>query len=293
MVDNHSTNQSLDEINAWLCNNNIKSYKIEEGDSVNSSIEYGDCIVYALTENYGFAKGNNLGLKLISNLDCDYYLCLNNDTVVTPTFLTTLITFQQANNKIEVLTPQIRYFGNKELIWNCGGRIFAGFRKYFYAQKHVSSLPQKEYIPVSFITGCALFFTKDSIVNDAVFTERFFFGEEDFEFCLRQKRKGTNMACVLQSVIYHKVSASVVKEQRLSHIFVYYINRFINIRLNYSKLYYLVWRCINIFYIKYRILKSLNMDMKSAFIHTLKNDSLKYNSIDRARFEYYCKKFQK
>ena len=42
------------------------------------------------------------------------------------------------------------------------------------------------FLNISFVSGCALFCFPEILQNDgSLFTERFFFGEEDYEFSLR------------------------------------------------------------------------------------------------------------
>ena len=49
------------------------------------------------------------------------------------------------------------------------------------------------------------------------------------------------MACVFDSVIYHKVSMSVTNMPSIGRIYIYYLNRFIDMRLHISKVKYACW----------------------------------------------------
>lgn len=107
-------------------------------------------------------------------------------------------------------------------------------------------------------------------------TERFFFGEEDFELSLRMKEKNVAMACVLDSLIFHKVGATVGKTQGVSKYYMHYLNRFIDVRLHFGAVKYAVWKLLNLpfvarcFYrstqsvsVTYRLLTRLFRDAKS------------------------------
>ena len=101
------------------------------------------------------------------------------------------------------------YEFDKSKIWNCGGSLSMGFRRYYYAGQCDADIKESVYIPIGFVTGCALFFPPELLdCEGRLLTERFFFGEEDFEFSMRMEAQGVKMACVLDSVIYHKVGAS-------------------------------------------------------------------------------------
>ena len=260
VVDNGSSDDSLTRIGAWI-----------EGHG-----EMGVRLV-PLDRNYGFARGNNMGIAVASQDNPDSYLLLNNDTEVRPDFLVRLQAFSKRSPQYRILTPKINYFYDKQKIWNCGGRLSFGFRKYHYAGQTNSAVRETDYIPISFVTGCALFFYPELLDEQgSLLTERFFFGEEDFELSLRMKEKNVAMACVLDSLIYHKVGATVGKTQGVSKYYMHYLNRFIDVRLHFGAVKYAVWKLLNLpfvarcFYrstqsvsVTYRLLTRLFRDAKS------------------------------
>lgn len=285
LVDNGSTNQSVEEIKKWL-DQNEKSYRIkEENDPLIETIKPKECVFLTLKENYGFAKGNNKGVEYVQKLNPSFYLCLNNDTEVEPDFLTILHDFYKLNPEYKALTPLICYFDNKEKVWNAGGKTFFGLRKYYYENKNIKDIKEKEKINISFVTGCALFFQKDLVINHKIFTEKFFFGEEDFDFSLRMKKQKNKMACVIQSLIYHKVSSSIDNIDKKGKIYLYYINRFINMKLNMNTVCYFLWKYLYFFYLLY-ILRKINMESHEIkfFIKNLYKESRLYNHVDRNYF---------
>src|SRR5204862_3382183 len=104
---------------------------------------------------------------------------------------------------------------------------------YKFANKRVSARPQSKFSTITFVTGCALLF-KYGVTG--FLTEDFFFGEEDYEFSLRVKKLGLQMACVHEAVVYHKVGASIRRSSTsLGAILVHYTSRLMNTRNYYSK----------------------------------------------------------
>ncbi len=260
VVDNGSSDDSLTRIGAWI-----------EGHGEM------DVRLVPLDRNYGFARGNNMGIAVARQDNPDSYLLLNNDTEVRPDFLVRLQAFSKRSPQYRILTPKINYFYDKQKIWNCGGKLSFGFRKYHYAGQSNSAVRETDYIPISFVTGCALFFYPELLDEQGrLLTERFFFGEEDFELSLRMKEKNVAMACVLDSLIYHKVGATVGKTQGVSKYYMHYLNRFIDVRLHFGAVKYAVWKLLNLpfvvrcFYrstqsvsVTYRLLTRLFRDAKS------------------------------
>lgn len=229
VVDNGSSDDSLVRIQGW----------IDEHEEVNVRLVPFD-------KNYGFARGNNKGLEIACLDNPDSYLLLNNDTEVCPDFLVRLEHFSKQHPEYRVLVPKINFYYDKQRVWNCGGKLSFGFRKYYYANVSDSAVREEVYVPISFVTGCALYFYPELLDEQShLLTERFFFGEEDFEFSLRMKAQGVHMACVLDSLIYHKVGASSNKMNGLGKLYMHYLNRFIDVRLHMNALSYSLWRLFN------------------------------------------------
>ena len=61
----------------------------------------------ARDDNLGFAKGNNVGLRLVS--DCEFALLLNPDTEVQSGAIATLLAAAQARSDIAVATSRLFY----------------------------------------------------------------------------------------------------------------------------------------------------------------------------------------
>lgn len=242
VVDNGSQDDSVNRISSYLIEKGISTKHLNAGDTLKEAPAERECILYETGENLGFACGNNAGVRLLANFPPDRYLLLNNDTIVEPDFLDRLVAFHQEHPEYVALTPLICYNNPRTLIWNAGGRQFFGIRRYYYPKQPVAAVKEKEFIPVSFLTGCALFLGSDAFDNDGVpLTDRFFFGEEDFEFCLRMNQAQRKMACVLDSKIYHKVSASVQSGINKGKVYINTLNRFIDLREHYPLYRYVLW----------------------------------------------------
>ncbi len=185
-------------------------------------------------ENLGFAKGNNVGIRFAESIGAEWVMLLNNDTVVAPEAFQELRRFLRSYPRFSAITAQVRHFRPNTQIQNCGGDLtYFGSRKYKFANVDASSLPESDFSVVSFVTGCALLF-KYKITG--ALSEAFFFGEDDYEFALRMKRLGLEMACAHAAVVYHKVGATIARSSRpLGSILVQYVNRLVNTRNYYSK----------------------------------------------------------
>lgn len=271
VIDNGSSDDSLSRLQAW----------VDEHAEVSVQL-------VPLDRNYGFARGNNKGLEVARQTNPDSYLLLNNDTEVCPNFLVRLESFVKKHPEYRVLTPKINFFYDKQKIWNCGGRLYFGFRKYHYAGASDSAVREADYIPISFVTGCALFFYPDLLDGEGhLLTERFFFGEEDFEFSLRMKKQGVAMACVLDSLIYHKVGASGNKMNSLGKLYMHYLNRFIDVRLHMKALSFYLWRLLNLpLVFRYFYRATHNVQLTAQLLKQLCVDANKKDGVSQDDFKH-------
>lgn len=267
LIDNASSDQSAIELKKYIQNKNNISF-IEN------------------VENSGFAKGCNIGIKIAkSNPDCNYIWLLNNDTIVSKNAIQPLIDVL-ANNKSDIVTPQINYFNPSNIIWNCGGKISRlGFRKYYFDNQDENIVPKKNLLKVTFLTNCASMFRKE-FFDEYCIDERFFFGEEDFSLSLYCKKTKKIMSCVLNSKIYHKVSVSIdsnaVKAEN-KH-FVYYLNRFIDMKLFFNnKFIFWLWKKIYFVYMK-KLLKD-KVENLSLFLNKLSYCVKNIDCVNKETFE--------
>lgn len=273
IVDNNSTDDSLLNIENYIKNKTTLKISIIKND-----------------DNYGFAKANNIGIKKALENEAEYILLLNNDTEVTKEFLNELNNFTYQNPEYKVLTPQIRYYKPNNIIWNCGGRLNKwGITKYYYEGKHFNQLPDKHYINVSFITGCAMYINSEVLRNYGLLTEDFFFGEEDVEFSLRLRKHKIKTACILSSVIYHKVSSSVSKASTAisGKAYIHYLNRFINMKNYMNPAIWHIWRIGYLKYIIFLLILRHKVKFKAVkkFALTLLKESKRLNKVDKETFE--------
>ena len=82
VIDNASTDNSRDVISDYLIENQSKSSVISEEQVLTSSI-VGSCTFILLNYNYGYAKGNNLGLYFLDHNRYNFALIINNDILFT------------------------------------------------------------------------------------------------------------------------------------------------------------------------------------------------------------------
>ena len=91
----------------------------ERGDDADGA----ELILVRTGGNLGFAGGNNVGLRWAMAQGCDYAWLLNNDTVVPPDALSTLIATMEADRSIGVAGSLLLEYHSPDLVQACAGAL--------------------------------------------------------------------------------------------------------------------------------------------------------------------------
>jgi len=316
VVDNGSSDNSIERIKEWAKGDLfIESRYYQRSDSRESvSIIFYDkktaenggnpetekgllpgnkkkVVLIQADENLGFAGGCNLGIRYSIANGSQYIWLLNNDTVIDSSALYESIKFMEGYPDIDGITGQIRLYNNPSRIWNCGGKLtFYGARRYNYSGEHISKVPQSGFRKISFITGCAPIFRTSLFKQIGPLSNLFFYGEEDFELSLRLKKFKRKIVCLYNAIIYHKVGSSIKKAsdcRNMSLSYIYYLNRFIDMRYFWPRIIWNIWRYGYFFYI-FPLMKMLyGTSWRDLWLlrRALLKDSSRLNRVSKDKFE--------
>lgn len=175
--------------------------------------------------NLGFAGGVNSGLELCrSEKQSEYALLLNNDVLLPPGFLRSLVKTAEAGEKIGIVGGKILYEprgdlhdGRRDIVWYAGGNISI-IRGCGYVCLG-SGLPDDgswdRTGPTDFVTGAMMLIKRDVLETVGLLDPRFFFGGEDTDFCLRAKAEGFDIYYTSECTIWHKSTAFTYDEGML------------------------------------------------------------------------------
>ena len=187
---------------------------------------FGDSIRLIVNDkNSGFAGGCNIGIKDALARGADYVVLLNNDTVVAPDFLEGLVRVAQSDERVGIAGGKVFCYELPELIWFAGGIInYRTGRTPIRGSGEADKGQFDEIVRVDWISGCFMFISRDVLQAVGMLDERFFFGWEDVDLCVRAARKGFKVLFVPESRIWHK-GFGIDKRDRLMGMPVYYATR--------------------------------------------------------------------
>ena len=224
VVDNNSNNNSIENINDWWA----KQYS-DSIEKVNDKQLYANnnktFFSFQSLENKGYAVGNNIGIKLAIEQNCDYILILNPDTQVTNNFLNPMVKFLNNNKDVAMVGPKIITPANsidyvcsrkRPTIWDyiiptyVVRYFFKGlsYNKYnpvlYSSDVYLSDKPQS----VDIISGACMLIKSDILEKIGFFDKNTFLYLEELilhEKLLEQNKK---TFYIPESVIIHKQGSS-------------------------------------------------------------------------------------
>jgi GT2 family glycosyltransferase len=288
VVDNGSTDDSPARLVAALAPRNVPLLGVAAIDSLRREVPERIALI-AVGENLGFAAGCNVGLAAARALGLEVCVFLNNDTIVEPRALDRIVQ-RLARGDCYVCLPMLTVYGT-DRIWNCGGVAYSvGLRRYHLADRPRCEGTAAGEIRCSFFTGCCFAVRTADFAARGGFSERFFFGEEDFELALWMKERRLFAICLTSAVVEHKVSASfdrAAASRQAAKSFVYYLNRFIHMRLRLGPALWAFWVAAYLPYTVVLLLRRrvVGFGAIGAFVGSLLSRARAMDRVGRADFE--------
>jgi GT2 family glycosyltransferase len=180
-------------------------------ETITGPVSRKNLILIKNDNNYGFAEGNNIGIRFALNkLNPDYILLLNNDTVVDPYFLTELIHAAENDVHIGVLGPTVHDYKNPleiqsagvKIYWNKGEAVNLTSRENKYSDDHDD--PED----VDSVIGCALLAKSELFYKIGYLNKDYFAYLEETEWCVRAHKNSYRIVHVPKGKIWHKGGAT-------------------------------------------------------------------------------------
>lgn len=175
--------------------------------------EYPGIKLIANTENYGHAKGNNLG---ISAAQGDYLLILNTDIIFSQANdIIKIITYLDQHSEVAILGP--RLFNGDGSIQNSCYRPYKfltpiyrrtplgklSFAKKDLARHLMWDFKHDENKEVDWLLGACLFIRRDFMKKYGALEEKFFLYLADYELCDRAKINGYKVLYFFDTHVIH------------------------------------------------------------------------------------------
>ena len=173
--------------------------------------QYPEIKQVVLDQNYGFAKGYNLGLK---SIDADLYCLLNNDVAVSENWLSPMqVAFKEST--LAIAQPLLLQYNQRQIFeyaGAAGGYIdrygFPYCRGRLFEQLEENK-GQYKTVHCFWASGACFFIRRNVWEELNGFDEDFFMHQEEIDLCWRAFNLGYKTKCIVGSQVYHLGAASL------------------------------------------------------------------------------------
>lgn len=198
--------------------------------------QYPQATLLPTGENLGFAEGNNIGIRYALGRGAEWVLLLNNDTEVSPSFLSHLSSYILSHPQASIIGAKPCLFTERDRLDHLGGVWNPSTARFDLI---ASRLPEKELSslklpPLDYACGCSLLIKKELFTAIGFLEPSFFLIWEEADLCYRARKAGISIDLCLDATLWHKVSASFVGGKPHS-TYYWWRNRLLWIERNCSR----------------------------------------------------------
>ena len=221
VVDNGSEDESVEKIKEYCKGKSIfcLEYTKQEVETLNIKIKkafyHKNLILIKNDKNYGFAEGNNIGIRFaLKALDPDYILLLNNDTVVDKYFLDELVKIAEKDKRIGIVAPkQFSYYNPEDVELRAHEiNLIKLIKETLFIQREKEREKNREIDrEIDWVQASCLLIRKEVIRKVGLLDPKYFISWEDLDLCITVRKAGYKIIHSSKSKFWHKVSKSVKK----------------------------------------------------------------------------------
>jgi len=160
--------------------------------------------VIVLRRNLGYAGNNNVGIVYALYQGADWIFLLNDDTILAPGCISTLLELGQNDPGVGAVGPLVLHYDDREVIQSAGGMMDGFLRPTHLAANQPALCAPTEPGEVDWISGCALLVRAAAVREAGLMDERYFLYWEETEWCLRIREAGWRIVMEPRARLWHK-----------------------------------------------------------------------------------------
>jgi len=164
-------------------------------------------------DNHGFAVGNNIAIEFaLAELDPDYILLLNNDTVVHPQFLNEII--NMTGDRIGIVGPKLLNFDDPHII-DSAGHVISWGRIVDLGHGEVDEGQYDQEVNIIGAMAAAALYKKEMLLDIGLLDSSYITLGEDADLSWRAHNRGWRAVLAPEALVYHKRGRSITKKSVL------------------------------------------------------------------------------
>lgn len=262
---------------------------VVDNDSTDDSVQsvrdtFKSVIVIENSENLGFSKANNIGIKQSSGK----YICLiNSDIIVKKGCLKNMFEYMERNISIGMLGPKLLNTDESiqtsckkfPTIWNNITRTFFLHKLFpkssFFSSEEMNYFLHDRIKQVEALAGAFLMVRRKAISKIGLLDEAYFFYSEDIDWCKRFWEKGWKVVFFPKAVCIHHDGGSSKKTPVAFHLRLIQ-SKFIYMKKHHNTIIVNVFRFVILNQYIIRVLLSILSSLFNIEANTPNTNRLKY-----------------
>jgi hypothetical protein len=255
VVDNSAHTNCINDLESWANGENLQhidtnfpdyiypvSHKpiphvvLNENEFVKRDIINKKVIFIRAKENKGFAAANNIVLNHFKlKRDNSIFWLLNNDTVIAPRALNTVIKFFISNKHSGIIGTSLMEYWDRYKTQAIGGLYNPITSKLCIPVEEKAFINSKK---IKYPNGASMIVSCTFLEKVGGLSEDYFLYFEELDWILKGKREGFEPKFLVDNIVYHKGGASTGKNSELSDF--YYTRGRLLLTIKFFKKYSLI-----------------------------------------------------
>jgi GT2 family glycosyltransferase len=183
-----------------------------DGSAAAIQAAYPQVELLPLDRNYGYAEGNNRGIRHALRTNPDYILVLNNDTLVASSMLSELVKVAEERETIGMVGPRMYCISPPDYLFAAGSYVRWAEGDLWHRGMFQPAAAHTELDAtqsVDFIVGCGVLVRRRVIEQIGLLDADYYLNYEDVDWGIRAHRHGFDVVYAPQAILWHKVSATL------------------------------------------------------------------------------------
>ncbi len=190
-------------------------------------------IITVLDVNAGFTGGNNENLRQMVRWNYEFFLLLNNDTIIPEKTLWDFIQKAKLSDGW-IFWPIVREYYDKNIVQSCGN-ITSLWTGGWSRLKQLTT----DYTPADYVSGACFLITKKTLDTIGLLDDRYFAYWEENDYCHQAKKMWISTYVINGVEVYHK-EESARKKTAPYYTYLMFRNRLLFLSKHANRLQYAI-----------------------------------------------------
>ncbi|MFI5394435.1 MAG: glycosyltransferase family 2 protein [Candidatus Binatia bacterium] len=187
---------------------------------------YPELTVIQNPTNYGYAAGNNVGIRWALECGAEYVQLINSDTEVTPDMITEVVRVAESDPLIGVVGCRNVLMDDPTRLWGAYGVLTYGpFLVRALGERVADGAAWQVVKDVDWVIGNGYLWRCAALERVGLLDESFFGYHEDVDWCVRAHRAGYRVVYAGTAAIVHKGGSSSDAGHQHSFPAMYFLGR--------------------------------------------------------------------